>query len=258
MTQSNPFIWEETDAARKIAADPRPVMIVDTCNFGNIVGLALAGKTKPIHDALHCLQDGLSRKLFHLVVPHQVHIEFTRPGQFVHSAKENLKTQIHSWNAAVQTFESLCAMPKLWTSQRSYHQLNVGEVEPLLSELVEISGQFLDQAIVVESSQQARDWAHQREIDRKRPSRQGKNSFGDCQICGTILSFLGVLRKMQFVESAFFVSENKEDFAYNDRLHPDLQADFAQVSLTYCQTIPEAYEAIWKQRTQSKRGKSCN
>ncbi len=256
MTQCHPTILDETAAARQIATAPRPVMIVDTCNFGNIVGLALAGKTELILNALRCLQEGLARQLFYLVVPHQVYIEFHRPGQFVKAAIQDLERQIRCLNAALGAYNDICAMPNLWKGKKEYRKFDIGDTEPLLGELVEISGQFLEKAIVVEASPQAQQWARHRAIDRKRPARQGKDSFGDCEICGTTLSFLEVLRKMKFEEAAFFVSENKEDFTFDKMLHPDLQADFAKVSLEYCQTIPKAYGEIWKQRLKSERGKA--
>lgn len=229
-------------------------MIVDTCNFGNIVGLALAGKTKPILNALRCLQDGLARQLFYLVVPQQVYLEFNRPRQFVGAAIQSLEKQIQCWNAAVDAYNEICAVPNLWGEKKEYRTFDIGDAKQLLGELVAISRQFLEQAIIVEASPQAQQWARQRAIDRKRPVRQGKDSFGDCEICGTTLSFLGVLRKMQFAESAYFVSENKDDFAFDKGLHPDLQADFAKVSLAYYQTIPEAYGDIWKQHNKRIRG----
>lgn len=244
----------EKTAAQQIAADPRPVMIVDTCNFGNIVGLALSGKSKHVLDVLCCLQQGIQQNLFYLVVPQQVFIEFSRPGQFVDSAIQELENPIIHWNAAVQTYNSICAQTNLVTIPKHFHAFDIKEPKQLFDDLVDIGEHFLRQAIIVKASSRAQKWARRRAIDRKRPAKRGKDSFGDCEICGTALSFLEALRKMSFSKSAYFVSENKSDFAFADALHPDLQPEFNRVSLIYCPTITQAYWEIWKDHTNSIRG----
>ena len=247
------FMTDES-AARKIVADPRPVMIVDTCNLGNIIGLALSGKTKMAIDVLRCLQTGVVGKLFHLVVPEQVYAEFLRPGQFTDAAIREMEEPVRHWNFAVQTYTSICQIPDLWTSGKYYREIDIEEVKQMYDELVEISKQFLDRAIIVKESQRAREWAYQRLKNRKRPAKQGKESFGDCVICGTSLSFLEVLREMGFAELAYFVSANTSDFAFNGDLHPDLRSDFSRVKLSYCQTIPEAFGGIWNRHEKAMRG----
>ena len=244
----------EKSAAKKIAADPRPVMIVDTCNFGNIVGLALSGKSKYILDVLDCLQNRVAQQLFYLVVPEQVYIEFARPGQFINSAIQELETPISHWNAAVQTYNSICNGTNLVKTPKQFHTFDFAEAKQLFDDLVDIGQHFLRQAIIVKASSQAQKWARQRAIEQKRPAKRGKDSFGDCEICGTALSFLEALRKMSFSKSAYFVSENKSDFAFADALHPDLQPEFNRVSLIYCPTITQAYGEIWKDHTNSIRG----
>ena len=254
MNQARVKVRTEKSAAEQIASDPRPIMIVDTCNFGNIVGLALSGKSKMILDVLRCLQDGITNKMFYLVVPQQVYVEFMRPGQFTDVAIHELAGPIQHWNSAVQTYNSICKSSNLLTTKNCYSEFDIEKAKQLYSELVEISKRFLCDAIIIKASTRAQKWAREREIYRKRPAKQGKDSFGDCEICGTTLSFLRTLRELKFLELAYFVSENKADFAFQEQLHPDLQPDFARVSLAYCQTITQAYGEIWTQHIKAVRG----
>lgn len=254
MNQARIKVRTEKSAAKQIASDPRPVMIVDTCNLGNIVGLAISGKFKMILDVLQCLQSGITQKMFYLVVPQQVYVEFIRPGQFTDVAIHELAGPIQHWNAAVQTYNSICKSSNFLTTKKCYSEFDIETAKQLYSDLVEISKRFLYEAIIIKASARAQKWARQREIDRKRPAKQGKDSFGDCEICGTTLSFLKELRELKFSGLAYFVSENKADFAFQEQLHPDLQPDFARVSLAYCQTITQAYGEIWTQHIKAVRG----
>ncbi|MDO5313161.1 MAG: hypothetical protein Q4G55_07125, partial [bacterium] len=120
MNQARIKVRTEKSAAKQIASDPRPVMIVDTCNLGNIVGLAISGKFKMILDVLQCLQSGITQKMFYLVVPQQVYVEFIRPGQFTDVAIHELAGPIQHWNAAVQTYNSICKSSNFLTTKKCY------------------------------------------------------------------------------------------------------------------------------------------
>lgn len=244
----------EKTAARQIAADPRPVMIVDTCNFGNFVGLALSGESKLVCDTLCCLQEGITRKMFYLVAPQLVAIEFSRPGQFTDSAIKELSGPIQHWNSAVRTYNIIRELPNSFTTEKFYHEFDIEEASQLFGFFVNIGRRFLNQSIKVAASSRAKKWARQRGIDRKRPAKQGKDSFGDCEICGTALSFLKALRDSGVKEPAYFVSANIKDFTANGELHPDLQSEFDGVSLSYCQSITKAFGEIQNQRMKSTRG----
>ncbi len=256
MTRGRIKIMTEKKAAEQIAADPRPLMFVDTCNLGNIVGLACSGQSKIIINTLNCLREGIEHKSFHLIVAHQVYVEFTRPGQFVDAPLSKLEEAIKYWNATVRTYNDIRSdyyhLPEAATSYRPF---DIECAKQLYNELVDIGKGFLYKAIIVEASARAKKWAYQRQCERKRPAHEGKESFGDCEICGTALSFLKRLREQQFSEDAYFVSENKRDFAYSGLLHPDLQHDFNEVSLKYCKSIPEAYNQISQKLIISMRGK---
>ena len=256
MTHGRIKIMTEKKAAEQIAADPRPLMFVDTCNLGNIVGLACSGQSEIIINTLNCLREGIEHKSFHLIVAHQVYVEFTRPGQFVDAPLSKLKESVQYWNQAVQTYNDIKNNYLQHPNMSSlYSQFDLETARQLYEELVGISKGFLCSAIIIKASVRAKKWAYQRQCERKRPAHKGKESFGDCEICGTALSFLKRLRELQFSEDAYFVSENKRDFAYSGLLHPDLQHDFNEVSLKYCKSIPEAYNQISQKLIISMRGK---
>lgn len=249
-------IMTEKKAVEQIAADPRPLMFVDTCNLGNIVGLACLGQSKMIINTLNCLKEGIEQRSFHLLVAHQVYVEFTRPGQFVDAPLSKLKESVQYWNQAVQTYNDIKGnflQHPIMSS--SYSQFDLEAARQLYNELLDISKGFLYSAIIIKASAHAKKWAYQRQGERKRPAHKGKDSFGDCEICGTTLSVLKRLRQLGFIEDTYFISENKKDFACNGLLHPDLQSDFDEVSLKYCQTIPEAYRQISQKQIFAMRGK---
>jgi hypothetical protein len=78
-----------------------------------------------------------------------------------------------------------------------------------------------------------------------RPAQRGKDSLGDCLITEGLLDLTRRLRGAGFADSVSFVSSNVKDYAdVRVRLHPDLDPDFASLSIDYYSHVSQAVAQI--------------
>ena len=243
-------VLSEDEVVGLIMANPMPVMFIDTCNFGNIFRDALEGRCDNAVQTLIWLNEAGAANRYHLVQPIQVIDEYYRPGKFVEPEINGLRSSIEHWESMLKTYGKL--NPNITNTYIQY--FNLCSAEKLYRYFFQLIGDTFDKALIVESSLEAQKWSRQRLHDCMRPAQRGKNSFGDCEICGTSLALMAQLRKAGFVDDAYFVSANIHDYAQNQCLHDDLKDEFQKVRMEYHCTIKSAYGQIWCRNEINYRG----
>ena len=247
----------EEDAAASILSAPLPLVIIDTCVLGDIFRGVLEGRAKASISVLDWLCSCRTRNEFHLVIPSQVMNEFYVPGQFVNRELEPFKTAANKWNAVLEAYVSCARFPRV-SGINPNLKIDIDMVGKLYSAVLNEIGKVFEVSIVFESSSEAQKWARNRQLISLKPAKRGKDSFGDCEICGSALSLMAKLRASGFVENAYFVSPNKSDYMQGNRLHPDLQDDFTAIQLNYTASILDVMGELFRRESISQRGKSKN
>lgn len=246
MGDSSPIPLTEEDAVALILSEPRPVVFVDTCCLGDIFRGILDGKIDDVRKVCLAIQNNSQNHYCHYVFSEQVKDEFCKPDQFVKREIDALNQPIRKWNNAVRASKVLSG--DVFRGIKSYTQFDLSWATGLYEDLRgQIAGMFRAGHVVI-PSEKSRVWGSCREGSRKRPAHQGKDSFGDCLICGSAINMTRMLRGKGFVCAAYFTSSNVKDYmgVNRDCLHADLRDDFASCNLTYCNSVLQVYGLIVK------------
>ena len=247
----------EADAAAVILSAPLPLVIIDTCVLGDIFRGVLEGRAKNSILILDWLCSSRARNEFHLVMPSQVMKEFYVPGQFVNRELEAFKTPANRWNAALEAYASCTRFSRVSGLDVNL-KIDMDKVAKLYSAVLNEIGTVFGSSLVFESSFEAQKWSRNRQLNSMKPAKRGKDSFGDCEICGSALSLIANLRQKGFVQYAYFVSPNKSDYMQGNLLHPDLKDDFAAIQLNYSSSILDVKGELFRRGSILQRGKTKN
>ena len=228
---------DQGKASKIILGDGLPIMFIDTCVLGDIFRKALSGDSQYVCNALACMNGRHGR--FHSIFSERVVKEFNVPGQFIYSEMQNLRNPIQRWNAAVRTYMQM--KPEL---SSDYAEFDLSKAEELYNLILDEIRTLYANAIVLTISPKAEAWCMKRLLDCKRPAQRGKDSLGDCIICGSAVTFLECVRTQGFVGDAFFVSSNTKDYAMGNAIHPELKYEFDRVGLRYFSSFLDAYGAV--------------
>ena len=252
MGDSSPTSITEEDAIALVLAEPRPVVFVDTCCLGDVFRGVLDGKIDNVRQLCLAIQNNSQKHFCYYVFSEQVKAEFCKPDQFVKREIDALSQPIKRWNNAVRACCDLGA--DVFQGIKTYPQFDMVWANDLYEDLRSYIAKMFSVGCVVTPSEKSRVWGSCREESRKRPAHQGKDSFGDCLICGSALNMTRMLRDGGFSHAAYFASSNVKDYMDSSReqLHPDLSEEFAGCKLTYCKSILQAYGSIM--RGKSSRG----
>ncbi len=234
-------------AVAQIIAQPAPVVILDTCNLLDLFRCDKVGQkprvpAEEIRIASVLLAFAIARPAAaHLVVPELVPGEFTdhankTEGKFDEWLKEQDENQ--AWLAE--------ASPWVGTSLP-----NPPAVRPfgLHAGFRRLADDLLAQAVVLDRDQASLNRAVERLIAKRRPSH--KKEIKDAINLEQCLELCLQLRDGGFQRPAVFVSSNKNDYAMpspGSRLHVNLRARFAVVSLEYYPSLRSAVGALRARR----------
>ena len=173
----------EEDAVAEILSAPLPLVIIDTCVLGDIFRGVLEGRAKNSIAILDWLCSSRARNEFHLVIPSQVMNEFYVPGQFVNLELEVFKTPAKKWNATLEAYASYPRFNRV-SGLNANLKIDIEMVGKLYSVVLNEIGKVFGNSIVFESSSEAQKWSRNRQLKNMKPAKRGKDSFGDCEICG--------------------------------------------------------------------------
>ena len=115
----------------------------------------------------------------------------------------------------------------------------------LIDGLVALAGRVIDRAAILQQDRSSIDCALERVMRHQRPSH--KNEIKNSIHLEHYLELARQLRAANYGEPCLFVSFNSKDFwaAVNDqRIHPELQQDFADAGLTFCPRLEVAIRSL--------------
>lgn len=229
----------------RVLADPRPVVFVDTCCLGDVFRRMLEGKTDFVRNTIKAIQSNQTKHICHYLFSEQVVREFSRKDQFVKREIDSLNTPIKHWNNAVDVCADING-DFLVENLDGFMRLDLGQVQGFYTMVLERIAELFKMGFIIKPSEDSIRWGASRQSLGKRPAQLGKDSYGDCIICGSALNVMRALREKGFPLPAYFTSSNIKDYAQGTQLHSDLVDEFGECKMSYCQTVLEAYGVIVK------------
>ncbi len=231
------------EVADRMRANPAPVLIVDSCNFLDLIRVARPTKDAPerrvdIEElkaavALHKLLTSAEPLLHHLV-PELV------PREFADNAAEKVERPFRDWLVAHEKGRQWLADA---TAAVGVPLPPSPVVPPDASrQFRDLAARLLATATVLERDLPCLLRAVERLISKRRPSH--KKEMKDSMNLEQALELCRRLADgVPFPHPICFVSANTKDFADSpegSRLHPDLEAEFDAVNLLYFTSLRSA------------------
>jgi len=223
-----------------LTGTPKPVVCLDTCVYLDFFDHALESY---IQDAFLKLEGFVDRGDINLVSPSVVVEEYDRNVKnSLDRLRGSVKRIIEQTNSIRSLFFALGAADPQ-ESLPSY--MDESGCLRLLGDLQERVRRMLKGSHVFEVPVACEPSAFNRMKFNIRPAQRGKDSLGDCLITEGLLELVRRLRVGGFAAPVLFVSSNVKDYAdVRDRLHPDLEPDFADLSIDYYRHISRALAQI--------------
>lgn len=229
--------------AAQFLAQPAPVLIIDTCNFLDLLRRDAARQQPRVPAEEIRVASILLEKVttqpdaVHLAVPELV------PGEFADHA-DRIEAEFEKWLKAHDENQVWLAEAARWVGtvlpsplEVARHGLQVG--------FRSLANDLLARAVVLQRDQTSLDRAITRLIGKRRPSHN--REIKDSMNLEQSLELCSQLRNAGFMHRVAFVSSNTNDYAAPtapSRLHADLQPEFAAVSLEYFPSLRAAVGAM--------------
>jgi len=219
-----------SDAVNHIAGQAGPVVCLDTCVYLDIIRRATSGQQLLTEMARY--EDLVSQGVFVPVMPSIIADEYARNIDGVTAeAKNTMRDAVESWNGLQPVTRQAAGGVTIPVMDRR-------AADTAVEFLKTKSKSLLDLAVLVDPGSQIDSNVIQRQSVVKRPAQRGKNSFGDCFICETVLALAAALRAAGSPSPIYFVTSNKTDFGderpgMQAHAHPDLVPEFGALGINY-------------------------
>jgi hypothetical protein len=219
------------DITRDIAANPAPVLFLDTCILLDVVRAPLRGKPDEVRFAqLFLTSVQKNPKTLHLLVPSPVQPEWNT---HIQERVNECAIAVNACNAVAAVCSHL-ALPVVAALPAGVHEM------PKL--LRQLSADLLAACVTIENDGLALARAVDRIIACRHPVKQHSKGAKDSVILEHAVETTAQLRSAGFAEICIFVSSNTGDFANpgSTNLHTQLAASFNPVSLRYAVSLADA------------------
>jgi len=219
-----------SDAVNKIARLARPVLCLDTCIYLDI--LRSSASAQQILNVLERYEKLLAQDAFIPIAPSIIAQEYARNVEHVtNSIRKSIDKTVKEWNGLLPLMSVVSGSAAIPTMDRTVAMKAIDHLNAK-------SESLLHAALPIEPDSQIESSVSRRQSMSIRPAKRGKDSFGDCMICETVLALTAALRSIGFGQDVYLVTSNKEDFGderpgMQGRAHPDLVRDFATNSISY-------------------------
>ncbi len=222
------------DLATRVASDPAPVLLLDTCNLLDLLRAPVRGFVNEIEAAVQIRSRlTLPKPGLWVCAAEFVPLEWAANVGVVES--EQLK-QLAKWDEVGA--QLLDAVTRLGQASPVIGNFNH---QGMLQSLRQLAQGILDNSFILGRDATSISLAIARLL-AKRPPAQNKQ-FKDSVILEQYLAFIGQLRKAGFNPRCVFVSSNRTDFGAgggSPNLHPDLEPEFQAIRLEYFPTLHAA------------------
>lgn len=216
------------EAVPQITATGAPVLCIDTCALLDLVRAPArklgAGHVEAANFLLKKAEEQQSQ--LSIVLMKQVCDELP---QYLERAKDEanqaLKRLDEETKRSVELLAALGVAPPNAFEFVPFEFAN--KAEDLITGISNAAAKIDDQPFVGAAGQRVRD--------RRRPARQGRDSFGDCIILEAFLSLVTKLRTCGFQREIVFLTSNTSDFADENKkvVHPEIRADLGDAELSF-------------------------
>ena len=234
-----------SEAARLIASEPAPLLLLDTCALLDVLRAPQRGDDPSIAigAAVEILRRASAPRRIWVLAAGIIQIEWSDNATAVITSLATHIKQVDHWVRGLSvTLRALPPAAELASKGAAESSLAPGgragfEALRISERLNALAEALLRSVVWLEADAEILLAAHQRSAMNLKPASRGKRERPDCQIIETYFSLCRGLRANRFSERSVFVSANKGDFCADGAplaFHVDLapacsecQIDFA-------------------------------
>jgi hypothetical protein len=212
---------------QNITANPKPVVLIDTCTLLDIVRIPIReeGKAEQIIKGAGELLNYAKQGDLYLSVTNTVQYEYNNNFNDVFSEAKTKAIKLEQQTKHYVLASSLAGVPIT----------GAGPFDPdaLLTALSNLANDILKTAFVIDNDDACGGRAYTRSMLGVAPASRGKPEHKDCNIIEHYLEIARRLKQSSFAEKIAFVTSNSNDFGSMPSPRNPLDQDFQAVNLLY-------------------------
>ena len=217
---------------RNILADPKPVILVDTCALLDIVRAPEREYIAP--EIISCAPNYISSSSIWFVASEIVCTEWRSNITDVTTGTRNAIRSLHNKAKLFKTALDHSSIVEKWDYSKEFTTYKLEE------ELTSLSESLLSSLILIENDEDCLVKASLRVVNGTAPASKGKDEYKDCMIIEHYLKLTSLLRADGFSHPVIFVTSNKSDFGPPYKIKEPLSAEFSNICLQYA---PDLFDA---------------
>lgn len=221
---------------RALAQRGLPVLCLDTCSILDIMRDPTRDTMRP-HEARAALDviAAAEAGLIACLVARQVEIEFRDHDQAIQDETTGAIEKLRSRTLRTVEFSGVFGRAV---------NLSLDHLDDYAVRARSAIERLLQVAIMVEPAPDAHAKAFARVNAARAPARRGKDSSKDCLVYETYIEVVAALRREGLAGPIVLVSSNTTEYRQGGAVHPDIEAEFAPIGLSYQPNMAAAKHAL--------------
>lgn len=216
----------------RILANPKPVILFDTCALLDIVRSAVRDNISP--EIISAASKLSSSDDNWLISSEVVDTEWENNIEIVETDTRNSVKNLHKRALVFKEALDHSTSPEKWTYPKHFTSYD------LERNLKSISNELRESLILIESDSTCIQRASNRVIQCIAPASKGKSEFKDCLIVEHYIELGNRLKAGGFSNSIIFISSNKSDFGSPYDIREPIKTEFSNANIEYIGDIKSA------------------
>lgn len=224
------------EAADHLLATGHPALCVDTCIVLDIIRAPLRKIEGCVQAAVN-LMDLVKQNRCTIIASSRIRHEWNN-----HRAGvcEEAEEHVQKWLDDASAFREACELIHNPISLGAHSNISV-----LITKLEELASAVIDAAIHLTQDAESASRATHRALAHIRPAQKGKG-LEDCIVIEEYFELSRCLKVRGFTAKRVFCTSNRNDYQDGVRLHAALSQEFADVGLTYTNSLDWAVAELKK------------
>jgi hypothetical protein len=220
------------DVVNGILANPKPVILFDTCALLDIVRSAIRDNISP--EVISAASSLTSSDDYWLISSDVVNLEWLNNIDIVEADTRNSIRDLHKRALVFKAALDHSTSPEKWTYPKHFASYDLEQ------NLKSISINLKESLTLIECDAICTQRASNRVIQCIAPASKGKSEFKDCLIIEHYIELGNRLKTGGFSNSIIFISSNKSDFGSPYDIREPIKTEFHNANIEYIGDIKSA------------------
>ncbi|EPB8093645.1 DUF4935 domain-containing protein [Yersinia mollaretii] len=216
----------------RILANPKPVILFDTCALLDIVRSATRDNISP--EIISAASTLTSSDDNWLISSEVVDTEWANNIEIVETDTRNSVKNLHKRALVFKEALDHSTSPEKWTYPKYFTSYDLEQ------NLKSISNDLRESLTLIESDATCIQRASNRVVQCIAPASKGKSEFKDCFIIEHYIELGNRLKAAGFSNSIIFISSNKSDFGSPYDIREPIKTEFSNANIRYIGDIKSA------------------